>query len=71
MFACKKQSGDTDGVFGMVEFNEQGYIQKILWMYERNQESDFKRKENDEPERFEERYVDLPLFYRRGDMCML
>lgn len=68
LFACKKQSGDTDGVFGMVEFNEQGYIQKILWMYERNQESDFKRKENDEPERFEERYVDLPLFYRRGDI---
>ena len=68
LFACKKQSGDTDGVFGMVEFNEQGYIQKTLWMYERNQESDFKRKENDESERFEERYVDLPLFYRRGDI---
>lgn len=66
LFTCKEQAGDTDGVFGAVEFNELGYVHKILWLYARNEKTDF--EQNETKKRFESRYVDLPLLYRQGDI---
>ena len=45
LFACKKQAGDTNGVFGAVEFDEQGYLHKILWLHEKNEGLDFEQNE--------------------------
>lgn len=68
LLACKKQAGDTDGVFGAVEFDEQGYLHKKLWLYEKNKGLDFEQNETGVKNRFEDRYVDLPLLYRQGDI---
>lgn len=68
LFACKKQAGDTNGVFGAVEFDEQGYLHKILWLHEKNEGLDFEQNETGVKNRFEDRYVDLPLLYRQGDI---
>lgn len=68
LFECKKQAGDTEGVFGTIEFDEQGYVHRILWLYKSNEEPDFVQNETGTPKRFEDRYVDLPLLYRQGDI---
>ena len=39
-----------------------------MWLYEKNKGLDFEQNETGVKNRFEDRYVDLPLLYRQGDI---
>ncbi len=65
MFECKKSAGEDKGVFGNVGFLPQGYRSNIFWMYSDSLDDSF--EDSDKP-RFENRFIDIPLMFRRKDM---
>lgn len=65
LLECKKKDGDTAGVFGGVGFSPEGYRNDIFWLYSENEEDAIERANN---QRFEYRYVDMPLMFRRKDI---
>ena len=63
-FAITKESGKAMGIFGTVEYDETGHKKKInLYSIDGNDPFDEHAKE-----RFENKYIDAPLMFRRGDM---
>ena len=65
-FSCKKKSGADQGVFGYIEFNSKGIIGNQYQLYGYPGDTDLYDKS-----RFENRYVDLPLLFRQGDMVKI
>lgn len=65
LLECKKKAGDTNGVFGGVGFSPEGYRNDTFWLYSENEEDAIERANN---QCFENRYVDMPLMFRRKDI---
>lgn len=65
LFAHKKKARDTSGVFGCVGFSPEGYRNDIFCLYSENAEDEIESTNN---QRFEYRYVDLPLMFRRKEI---
>lgn len=65
IFSCKKNSGESAGVLGSVGFSSQGYRNNTFCLYSDRRNDSF---EDTEEQRFENRYIDLPLMFRRKDI---
>lgn len=66
LFACRKQSDEKCGTLGAVKFHAQGEVRKILWLYD--EDNSLNPEKNDDCSRLENQYIDLPLFFRQGDI---
>lgn len=66
-FACKKEAGEKQGVYGCIEYDKGGNIGNQCYLYSVGDE-----KEIDwDKKRFEDRYVDLPYCFRQGDIVKI
>lgn len=65
LFECKKKTGDKDGIFGGVGFNAEGVKNEIFWLYSETEDEVIECANN---ERFEYRYLDIPLMFRKKDI---
>ena len=64
-FAITKDSGKATGVFGTVEYDKQGHKQRIIVLYCVGEGDYFDENSN---YRFENKYIDAPLMFRRKDI---
>lgn len=66
-FACKEASGNNQGVFGGISFDIEGNVENIGWLYCVGGEKGI----GYDKKRFEDRYVDLPMYFRQGDIVKI
>ena len=66
-FACKEAKGDNQGTFGGITYDIEGNVKKIDWLYCKGDEKEIKY----DKKRFEDRYVDLPMCFRQGDIVKI
>lgn len=65
LFKCRKNAGETDGVFGSISFNAQGNVGNLFCLYSIK---DGDCLMNTDCNRFEEHYIDLPFMFRQGEL---
>lgn len=65
LFEDEELDGNRSGVFGTVEYDEDGNKKNILCLYCIDDEEPFDEHSKD---RFENKYIELPLMFRRKDI---
>lgn len=65
--ACKSAKGDNQGTFGSITYNVEGNVEKIGWLYCKGDMNEIRYNKK----RFEDRYVDLPMCFRQGDIVKI
>lgn len=65
--ACKEAKGDNQGTFGSITYNVKGNVEKIGWLYCKGDMNEIRYNKK----RFEDRYVDLPMCFRQGDIVKI
>ena len=67
-YECQEQCGNRNGVFGTIEFNPDGTIGNYFGLYGVGRDDDVCKWDED---RFEGRSLNLPLFFRTGDIVRI
>ena len=67
-YECQEKCGNKSGVFGSVEFNPDGTIGSCFALYGVGRDDDI---DDGSTDRFEGRSLNLPLFFRTGDIVRI
>ena len=65
LFRCRENQGDIQGIFGVVSYNQGGSLGNLFSLY---QISGCDRLTQADNSRFEDRYLKLPLMFRKKDI---